>query len=147
MADSVSYKLPYIIFGSFGLSLAFVLFVTVSDRSLEIMDSLPKPENEEKMLLIPGAPDPPEMMKMPKPSLGIPSSGSVQGGESTSMRGLGLLRVTLQFWARSPSLLLLCLAGGVRNVGGYVWGAYGPLLFSPRYQEYVLYILPRTPFL
>lgn len=34
-------------------------------------------------------------------------------------------------WSRSPSLVLMCLAGGVRNIGGNVSGYYIANFFSP----------------
>lgn len=34
-------------------------------------------------------------------------------------------------WLGSPSLLLVCLAGGVRDAGGYVFGYYLATYFSP----------------
>lgn len=37
------------------------------------------------------------------------------------------------YWLGSPSLILICVAAGVRNAGGYVWGNYTPLFFSPLY--------------
>lgn len=27
----------------------------------------------------------------------------------------------IRYWLKTPALLLLCVAGGVRNAGGYVW--------------------------
>jgi MFS family permease len=46
-------------------------------------------------------------------------------------------REVLGFWSKSFPLLLLCLAGGIRNAGGYVWGAYSPIFFSPQFAVFV----------
>lgn len=34
-------------------------------------------------------------------------------------------------WLSSPSLFLVCIAGGVRDAGGYVFGYYLASYFSP----------------
>lgn len=41
------------------------------------------------------------------------------------------LSVLSKAWLGSPSLLLVCIAGGIRDAGGYVFGYYLPTYFSP----------------
>jgi len=41
----------------------------------------------------------------------------------------------LGYWCSRPSLLILCLAGGIRNAGGYCWGSFTALFFSDYFQS------------
>jgi len=41
----------------------------------------------------------------------------------------------LGYWCSRPSLPILCLAGGIRNAGGYCWGAFTALFFSDYFQS------------
>mmetsp|Transcript_35725 Transcript_35725/g.47135 ORF Transcript_35725/g.47135 Transcript_35725/m.47135 type:complete len:529 (-) Transcript_35725:213-1799(-) len=40
------------------------------------------------------------------------------------------LREILKYWGTRGSLLMLCIAGGIRNAGGYCWGNYTAIFFS-----------------
>ena len=40
------------------------------------------------------------------------------------------VRELVRYWFSSPTLILLCIAGGVRNAGGYVWAYYTALFFK-----------------
>jgi hypothetical protein len=45
------------------------------------------------------------------------------------------IKSVLKFWRRNPSLILLCLATGVRLGGGYVWSSYTSVFFSELYVD------------
>jgi len=45
-------------------------------------------------------------------------------------KGVLSVRELIRVWLSSPTLILLCLAGGVRNAGGYVWAYYTSPFFK-----------------
>lgn len=60
----------------------------------------------------------------PAQRLSVASVSHTPRGAVLSVRELA------RYWLSSPSLLLLCLAGGIRNAGGYVWGSYTRVFFK-----------------
>ena len=68
----------------------------------------------------PPSPPPPLPALTPRP----PSSSPLH-------RLLGKLPALSEAWLGSPSLLLVCVAGGVRDAGGFVFGYYMSSYFSP----------------
>lgn len=116
LSEALGWQGVYILFGALGLLVAIAFILTVNNDATAAMEGC---EKTGRRLL--GS---------------FSDTGLVDTEINETEAAAPVVEASSWYdimihWIGSPSLILICVAAGVRNAGGYVWGNYTPLFFSP----------------
>jgi len=107
------WRTPYFVFGFIGIGVAALLMVTAKDPTFVVSSKKSQLEGDSEQPLL-KAGDVEE-------SVGQQELQQHAAATAPSASLHASYKEIFWFWVTSPSLILLCVAGGVRNAGGYVW--------------------------